>query len=32
MIVPQVYFTDLVINKNNFNPGETITGTVSLWN
>ena len=32
MIVPQVYFTDLVLNKTNFEPGNTITGTVSLWN
>ena len=32
MIVPQVYFTDLALNKTNFNPGDTITGTVSLWN
>jgi len=32
MIVPQVYFTDLALNKTNFEPGNTITGTVSLWN
>ena len=32
MIVPQVYFTNLTIDKINFNPGDIITGTVSLWN
>jgi len=32
MITPQVYFTDLNIDKNNFDPGDTITGTVSLQN
>lgn len=32
MIAPQIYFTDLTLNKTSFEPGETITGTVSLWN
>jgi len=32
MLFPQVYFTDLNLEKTNFNPGDTITGTASLWN
>ena len=32
MLLPQVYFTDLNLEKSNFDPGQTITGTTSLWN
>lgn len=32
LIAPQVYFTDLTLEKESFMPGETIKGSVSLWN
>ena len=32
ILSPQVYFTQLDVSKNNFEPGEKIQGQVSLWN
>jgi hypothetical protein len=31
-LAPQIYFTDIKLEKINFQPGEIIKGTVSLWN
>jgi len=31
-LAPQVYFTELKLEKNSFEPGEEIRGSVSLWN
>ena len=31
-ITPQIYFTDIKLEKNSFQPGETVKGTVSLGN
>ncbi|MCX6760077.1 MAG: hypothetical protein NTW46_01910, partial [Candidatus Nealsonbacteria bacterium] len=32
MLTPQIYFTDLKLEKETFKPGEEIKGSVSLWN
>jgi hypothetical protein len=32
IIAPEIYFTEINIPKDNFNLGETISGTISLWN
>ena len=32
IIAPQIYFTDISINKENLQTGEDISGSVSLWN
>jgi len=31
-LAPQIYFTELNLSKNTFEPGQTLEGTVSLWN
>jgi hypothetical protein len=31
-ITPQIYFTELKIDKQHYSPGERIGGTVTLWN
>jgi hypothetical protein len=32
IVSPEIYFTEINIPKDSFNLGETISGTVSLWN